>query len=237
MSEGKDFSQDNQEEVISESSQAQSHALETESNIGTVKTGALPPSFGAPTRHDTVHPLIGTLFEGKYRIEDKLGEGGMGVVYRATHIFMERPVAIKFLHAERLTDSAAIERFKREARAAGCIQHPHATAVTDFGVANGNIFYLVMEYLEGRTLREGLRSEGRLPLVEAIRIISETCEAVEAAHKCKIIHRDLKPDNIFLQLKEGIENVKVLDFGIAKIPQSSTTAIGPSTEIVMGTPQ
>src|SRR5262245_16013984 len=93
-------------------------------------------------------PFLGTLFEGKYRIDKKLGEGGMGVVYRANHIFMERPVAIKFLHADRVADNATLERFKREALAAGRIQHPNATAVTDFGVSDNNIFYLVMEYLD-----------------------------------------------------------------------------------------
>ncbi len=181
-------------------------------------------------------PLIGTLFEGKYKIESKIGEGGMGAVYRATHIFMERPVAIKFLHGDRTTDTAAIERFKVEARAAGRIQHPHATAVSDFGVTSDNTFYLVMEYLEGRSLRERIKTEGALPLDETVRIIAQTCDAVEAAHKRGIVHRDLKPDNIFLQREENTETVKVLDFGIAKLTQGNANAGLTSTGMIVGTP-
>jgi serine/threonine protein kinase len=180
--------------------------------------------------------LIGTIFEGKYKIEIKLGEGGMGVVYRATHTLMDRPVAIKFLHSDRLTDSSAIERFKREARAAGRIQHPNATAVLDFGIAN-DIFYLVMEYLEGRSLRDKLRLEGPLSGKEAVRIMSQVCKAVDHAHKCNVIHRDLKPDNIFLQDKGDEEIVKVLDFGIAKFTfGGSSTVVGSTTEMFIGTP-
>lgn len=160
----------------------------------------------------------------------------MGAVYRATHIFMERPVAIKFLHGDRTTDTAAIERFKVEARAAGRIQHPHATAVSDFGVTSDNTFYLVMEYLEGRSLRERIRTEGALPLDETVRIIAQTCDAVEAAHKRGIVHRDLKPDNIFLQREENTETVKVLDFGIAKLTQGSANAGLTSTGMIVGTP-
>lgn len=191
---------------------------------------------GSPVPKVSDDPLIGTLFEGKYRIESKIGEGGMGAVYRATHIFMERPVAIKFLHGDRTTDTAAIERFKVEARAAGRIQHPHATAVTDFGVTSDNIFYLVMEYLEGRSLRERIKVEGVLPLDETVRIMAQACDAVEAAHKRGIVHRDLKPDNIFLQREDNTETVKVLDFGIAKLTQGGANAGLTSTGMIVGTP-
>jgi eukaryotic-like serine/threonine-protein kinase len=186
---------------------------------------------------EAIDPFIGTLFEGKYRIESKIGEGGMGAVYRATHIFMERPVAIKFLHGEHLADSSAVERFKREARAAGRIQHPNATAVTDFGVTSDNVFYLVMEYLEGRSLRDRLRAEGACSLEEAVRIMTSVCEAVDVAHKKDIIHRDLKPDNVFLQVEGDNEIVKVLDFGIAKLTNSGNTSAGlTSAGMIVGTP-
>jgi eukaryotic-like serine/threonine-protein kinase len=161
----------------------------------------------------------------------------MGAVYKATHIFMERPVAIKFLHGENLADSSAVERFKREARAAGRIQHPNATAVTDFGVTPENVFYLVMEYLEGRSLRDRLRAEGACSLEETVRIMSQVCEAVDVAHKKEIIHRDLKPDNIFLQIEGDNEVVKVLDFGIAKLTNASQTSAGlTSAGMIVGTP-
>lgn len=210
------------------------------SDLESAPTAPLSPGSvtdaGSPVPKVSSDPLIGTLFEGKYKIESKIGEGGMGSVYRATHIFMERPVAIKFLHGDRTTDTAAIERFKVEARAAGRIQHPHATAVTDFGVTSNNTFYLVMEYLEGRSLRERIKAEGALPLDETVRIIAQTCDAVEAAHKRGIVHRDLKPDNIFLQREDNTENVKVLDFGIAKLTQGGASAGLTSTGMIVGTP-
>lgn len=161
-------------------------------------------------------PIIGTEFDGKYKIEEKIGEGGMGLVYRANHIFIDRPVAIKFLRQEYLTDTAAIERFKLEARAAARIQHPNVTTILDFGISGGT-FYLVMEYLEGFSLRKQLKTNGALSLKDTIRIMLQVCDALDAAHKSNIIHKDLKPDNIFIHIKDGIEQVKVLDFGIAEI--------------------
>src|SRR5262249_38502284 len=120
----------------------------------------------------------------------------------------------------------------------GRIQHPNATAVTDFGVSTGNnIFYLVMEYLEGRSLRERMRDEGALSCEETAQIIYQVCGAVEAAHKRNIIHRDLKPDNIFLQVEEGVEIVKVLDFGIAKITHTGNATAGlTEAGMIVGTP-
>lgn len=216
------------EDAISGSKQPQETEMNDTANSSTVET---------PAPNTPADPFIGILFEGKYRIDKKLGEGGMGVVYRAKHIFMERPVAIKFLHADRVADSATLERFKREAVAAGRIQHPNATAVTDFGVSDKNIFYLVMEYLEGRSLREKLRDEGPLSCEETAKIIYQTCEAVESAHKNNIIHRDLKPDNIFLQVENGIETVKVLDFGIAKITHTGNATAGlTEAGMIVGTP-
>jgi serine/threonine protein kinase len=160
--------------------------------------------------------LIGTTFEGKYRIEQKLGDGGMGVVYRATHLMLERPVAIKLLLSNLVRDKKSTERFKREARIAGRIPHPNVTAVLDFGLSQDKFFYLVMEYLEGETLRDRLQYQGLLSLPEVVAIVTQVCDAVDAAHKCSVVHRDLKPENIFLQRKNNGEIVKVLDFGISK---------------------
>lgn len=183
---------------------------------------------------DMWEPVIGTIFDSKYKIEEKLGEGGMGVVYRANHIFIDRPVAIKFLRKEYLTDSAAIERFKLEARAAARIHHPNVTAILDFGVTDGN-FYLVMEYLEGYSLRQQLKTNGALTLKDTIKIMAQVCDALDAAHKSNIVHKDLKPDNIFLHTKEGIEQVKVLDFGIAEILGKSSD-IDENPNAFAGTP-
>ena len=141
--------------------------------------------------------FIGITIEDKYRIEEKIGEGGMGKVYRATHIHMDHTVAIKILHPHLASDQIAIERFRREARAAAQIQHPNAVAVTDFGVAkDSGIAYLVMEFLEGIELRAKIKKQKQLDYEESFLIVQQTCLALQAAHSKGIIHHDLKPDNI-----------------------------------------
>ncbi|MBI4852277.1 MAG: protein kinase [Acidobacteria bacterium] len=195
-------------------------------------------SLGEPTEpnldNDSWEPVIGSIYDSKYKIEQKLGEGGMGVVYRANHIFIDRPVAIKFLRKEFLTDTAAISRFKLEARAAARIHHPNVTTILDFGVNEG-AFYLVMEYLEGYSLRQQLKTNGALGIKDTIKIITQVCDALDAAHKSNIVHKDLKPDNIFLHIKEGIEQVKVLDFGIAEI-LGKASDLKDDTQSFAGTP-
>ena len=184
--------------------------------------------------NDMWEAIIGTIFDSKYRIEQKLGQGGMGVVYRANHIFIDRPVAIKLLRKEYLTDRTAIERFKLEARAAARIHHPNVTSILDFGVTNGN-FYLVMEYLEGYSLRQQLKANGALSIKDTVKIAIQVCDALDAAHKSNIVHKDLKPDNIFINAKEAIEQVKVLDFGIAEILGKSSD-IKQNSQLFAGTP-
>jgi serine/threonine-protein kinase len=163
--------------------------------------------------------LIGTLFDDKYRIEEMIGEGGMGKVYRATHIHMDSVVAIKVLHQHLSSDRMMLERFRREARAAAQIRHPNAIAVTDFGVTKDTgTAYIVMELLEGIQLKERIKQQGCLGYDEAMQVLHQICQAVHAAHLKGIIHRDLKPDNIFiLNSAHGFGFVKVLDFGIAKL--------------------
>ena len=163
--------------------------------------------------------FIGIILDEKYRLEEKVGEGGMGTVYKATHIQMENTVAVKVLHPDLASDHLAVERFRREARAAAQIRHPNAVAVTDFGVTrDGRIAYLVMEFLEGIDLRERMKEIEHLDYEEILLIMKQTCAAVDAAHTRGIIHRDLKPDNIWLLKGGGAhERVKVLDFGIAKL--------------------
>ncbi len=142
----------------------------------------------------------------------------MGTVYRATHLLIERPVAVKVLSPRLVTDDAAKERFRREARAAGRLQHSNAVAVTDFGETREGLVYLVMELLEGKPLREVLAREAPLDPARAVSLMLQISAAVEAAHEAGIIHRDLKPGNIFLvQRPDSPYIVKVLDFGIAKL--------------------
>ena len=182
--------------------------------------------------------LIGTILDNKYRVDEKIGQGGMGKVYRATHIHMDTVVAVKVLHTELASDHIALERFRREARAAAQLHHPNVVAVSDFGVTLDNsIAYLVMEFLEGADLRESIKQDKRLGYEDTILIVQQICSALEAAHSKGIIHRDLKPDNIWLvRSDEGIERVKVLDFGIAKL--KTTTEMMKLTQqgIIVGTP-
>jgi serine/threonine protein kinase len=142
----------------------------------------------------------------------------MGTVYRARHLLIDRPVAVKVLNQRFVEDEAARTRFRREARAAGRLQHANAVTVTDFGESHDGYVYLVMELLEGRTLREVLAKEAPLDPARAVSLMMQISAAVAAAHEAGIIHRDLKPANIFIvQRAEVPAVVKVLDFGIAKL--------------------
>ena len=167
--------------------------------------------------------LIGQTLDDKYKIERELGRGGMGAVFLATHLGTERPVAIKIIAPQFMKRPEFVERFRREARAAGRLRHPNVVDVTDFGFADaddGQVAYLVMEYLDGCTLGEILEEEKNLPVGWTLDILEQVCSAVHEAHEQGIIHRDLKPDNIWLEPNQrGGYTVKVLDFGIAKLEE------------------
>ncbi|HVG33829.1 MAG TPA: serine/threonine-protein kinase [Pyrinomonadaceae bacterium] len=165
-----------------------------------------------------VDPLIGLTLDGKYRLDERLGKGGMGTVYRATHLLIDRSVAIKVLNPHFVEDEEAQERFRREARAAGRLQHQNAVTVTDFGRTEDGLVYIVMELLEGRSLREVLAREAPLDAARAVSLMLQISAAVAAAHEARVIHRDLKPGNIFVVQRKNVPPVvKVLDFGIAKL--------------------
>src|SRR5918998_1176106 len=168
---------------------------------------------------------IGEVLDEKYRIEKLLGQGGMGAVYLATHLGTERPVALKLIAPEFMRNDEFIERFKREARAAGRLRHPNVVDVTDFGFAQRGperVAYLIMEYLDGCTLADVLVEESRLPLDWTVDILEQVCSAVDEAHQQGIVHRDLKPDNIWLEPnRRGGYTIKVLDFGVAKLAEES----------------
>ncbi|HST53441.1 MAG TPA: serine/threonine-protein kinase [Pyrinomonadaceae bacterium] len=187
-------------------------------------------------------PLVGRVLDEKYRLDSRLGEGGMGTVYRATHLLIERPVAVKVLNSRLVTDETSKERFRREARAAGRLQHTNAVTVTDFGETREGLVYIVMELLEGKPLRDILAREAPLDPARAVSLMLQVSAAVEAAHEAGIIHRDLKPGNIFLvQRPDAPYIVKVLDFGIAKTATDSSdlgahdTLTG--TGVMIGTPR
>src|SRR6476659_4142922 len=161
--------------------------------------------------------LLGQILAEKYRIDERLSEGGMGAVYRGTHVLMDKTVAIKVLRPSLAADEKIVARFSREARAASRISHPNALSVTDFGEdENGHVF-LVMEYLSGKTLKQVIRDEGPLSLARTVEIMRQVGDGLAAAHEQGVVHRDLKRDNIMLVDTMTGDHAKVLDFGIAKI--------------------
>lgn len=156
---------------------------------------------------------------GKYRLEELLGEGSTGKVFRAHHLDLERPFALKALKARAAPGSLALARFRQEAEALGCLQHPNIVDEADFGIdpATGTA-YLVLEYLEGCSLAELLRQKGSLPFEHALPVLAQIAAAVDGAHSQGVLHRDLKPANVFLQDRPGAPPlVKVLDFGLAEL--------------------
>ena len=196
------------------------------------------PHDGAALRSPAAPEAVeGGLVSGRYEIIRELGRGGMGVVYQARHIQMDRLCALKMVRADSLVNPDAVARFHREARNASRISHPNVVAVYDFGeTAEGNT-YLAMEYVEGRTLDALLAETGPLPPRRAARIAWQIANGLNVAHELKIVHRDLKPANIMLTRYRAWEDfVKVVDFGIAKAFGVATGSTLTSTGLAVGTP-
>lgn len=176
----------------------------------------------------------GDVVEGRYRIIQTLGEGGMGTVFLAEHALIKRRVAIKILHPELATDANVVERFMNEARAAGTLGHPNIVESTDMGFTNNHVPYIVFEYLEGTLLTDEIYRVGGLPVRRAVRISEQIASALLAAHNASIVHRDLKSDNVFLTDKDdALDHVKVLDFGISRFMKLEDR----QRNMVMGTPE
>ena len=201
-------------------------------------TTTLCPADGVALEK-TDDSLLGQILADKYRIEERLSEGGMGTVYRGTHVLMDKTVAVKVLRPSLAADEKIVARFSREARAASKISHPHALSVTDFGESENGVVFLVMEYLNGKTLKEIIRQEGPMPLSRAVEILRQVGGALDAAHGEGVVHRDLKSDNIMLLSSSGTDYAKVLDFGIAKIkePEGEYNPGLTAPDLVIGTPQ
>jgi serine/threonine protein kinase len=199
------------------------------------------PSDGSPMR---VIPGVPRVVDRKYRIEQLLGRGGMGAVYRARDMRLERLVAVKVVRAELLGDIEARRRFKREAQIVARLQHPAIVAIFDYGTFEDGGAYLVMELVRGEDLRRVLLREGRLDLPRAATILGSVCSGIEAAHREGVLHRDLKPENILLP--GGEVEAKVLDFGVAKViddaretqvmPRADAASIVTAAGMIVGTP-
>jgi serine/threonine-protein kinase len=196
-------------------------------------------SVDAAVLQNPSDPLLGQTLAGKYLVEKLIKRGGMGAVYQGKHVLMDKTVAIKVLRPALAVDDDVVARFSREAKAASRISHPHAVSVTDFGESENGIVFLVMEYLNGRTLKEVIRSEGAMPLARVVEIIRQVTGALDAAHGQGVVHRDLKSDNIMVSQTNGGDWAKVLDFGLANIqqPASAKDADLAAPNLVIGTPQ
>ncbi len=188
-------------------------------------------------------PLVGRLVGERYRVVELIGRGGMGAVYRAEHIHMKKPVALKVLHRALTSQFEIVARFEREAISAGRIQHPRIAAASDFGRLEDGSFYLILEYVQGTSLAE-LLAGGPLPEDRATRIARQITDGLAAAHSDGVVHRDLKPENVMLVQRPGEpEFVKILDFGLAKVlvdEDQGDTGHGPVLTrmgVVFGTPQ
>ena len=193
-------------------------------------TGRLPP---APDL-DSDDPLVGQELDGRYRLLEPLGQGGMAAVYKAWHLMLERLVAVKLIRRDVSTNPRFRERFFREAEISTSIVHKNVVQVRDFGETEDGTFYMVMDYVEGLTLGQLLKSEGAFEGRQAARIAVQVLSALSEAHRQDVVHRDIKPENVIV---EADEQVKVLDFGLAKVLRSDEEQGLTRIGAVLGTPK
>ncbi|HVE81577.1 MAG TPA: protein kinase, partial [Myxococcales bacterium] len=198
------------------------------------------PSCGAPiVRASAADDIIGKLIARKFRVEALLGEGGMGKVYRARQVALDKAVVLKVLRQSLQSDERTVARFQREAKAASRLNHPNSISMLDFGQAEDGSLYIAMEFVAGKDLHDILGREWPMPEGRVVRIVAQVLSALADAHLAGVIHRDLKPENIMLEQRRGEPDfVKVLDFGIAKIQDTSED--GPALTragFVCGTPE
>jgi serine/threonine protein kinase len=199
-------------------------------------------SAGEPARKSEQDPLIGAMLSGRYRILRKIGEGGMGIVYEAEHVLIEKRVGLKVLREDFSNRFDVVERFRQEARSASKIGHENIIDISDFGVTSGGANFFVMELLHGRDLAEELGKHGPLSPRRSLHLLLQCARALGAAHAKGIVHRDMKPENIFLVERAGEEDfVKIVDFGIAKISDLETSGLPgrklTKTGMIFGTPE
>jgi serine/threonine-protein kinase len=179
-----------------------------------------------------VSVILPRLLGARYQLERRLGRGGMGTVYEASDLALERQVAVKVIRDDLGGSADAAERFRREARAAASFAHPNVVTVHDFGVAAGTRAFLVMELLQGGTVREELWRQKRFSSARTLAVLRDACSALGAAHHRQLVHRDLKPENIFLVADHSGETAKILDFGIARF--LSTATLQPTVDTAPG---
>ncbi len=184
---------------------------------------SVPPAAEERSASGTGDPLVGRTLAGRYEIIDALGSGGMSNVYRARHRMLDRELAIKILKRDLPPTSRAADRFRREAKVASRIEQENVVFLTDFGVSEDGLMFMVMEYVQGIGLHDLVKQEQGMPWQRAAKIGLQVTRALHAAHDVGIVHRDLKPENLIIVDPGGRDHVKVLDFGIAKLIEPEAT--------------
>ncbi len=185
---------------------------------------------------DSNQTWLGKVVDGRYRVLEVIGRGGMGVVYRVEHLRMGKIAAMKVLHRDLAQDPDVVVRFEREAAAISKLHHPHTVQVFDFGTAQGAL-YLIMEYVRGRDLARIIERDGPLPWARAAPLLAQICGALSEAHELGIVHRDLKPENVLItRSTAGRDYAKVLDFGLAKLDQRNAPKRETERQAIVGTP-
>jgi eukaryotic-like serine/threonine-protein kinase len=185
---------------------------------------------------DSNQTWLGKIVDGRYRVLEVIGRGGMGVVYRVEHLRMGKIAAMKVLHRDLAQDPDVVVRFEHEAAAISKLHHPHTVQVFDFGTAQGAL-YLIMEYVRGRDLARIIERDGPLPWARAAPLLAQICGALSEAHELGIVHRDLKPENVLItRSTAGRDYAKVLDFGLAKLDQRNAPKRETERQAIVGTP-
>ena len=185
---------------------------------------------------DSNQAWLGKVVDGRYRVIEVIGRGGMGVVYRVEHLRMGKVAAMKVLHRDLASDPEVIHRFEREAAAISKLHHPHTVQVFDFGTA-GEALYLIMEYVRGVDLAHMIQRDGPMPWARAAPLLAQVCSALQEAHELGIVHRDLKPENVLItRTAGGRDYAKVLDFGLAKLDQRDAPSTMTDRQQIVGTP-
>jgi serine/threonine-protein kinase len=214
--------------------------LSADTAVASRASMAAVASAETPTAGIPALDIVGATLSGRYLITRKVGQGGMGAVYEATHTIIGKRVAVKVLLEKYAKRDALVARLKKEAQLASSVQNEHIIDVTDFGQTDDGRTFVVMEFLEGESLAECLARETRLPEQRVLRIAHQAASALAAAHKEGIVHRDIKPENLFLLRRKEQDFVKVVDFGISKSLRASSDEEEPprltQTGMVLGTP-
>ncbi len=189
--------------------------------IAAARSGSISGPTPSPLSREPVpvslDSLVGRTLNNRYFVKRKIGEGGFGAVFEGTQVATERSVALKILHPQSVSDATVVARFRREAEACSKLRNPHTVIIYDFDQTEDGVLYLAMELVRGQSLQDIQRASGIIPVNRCLRILDQVADALGEAHAKGIVHRDMKPENIMVEVREGEDFVKVLDFGIAKI--------------------